>query len=113
MNTRNDASIKLACMHQNACLDTKGGHAFRNASSCYSICGRLGAAFNHVRIVDRVGLQGAINWDDSPPHEYDGLKAIVNFFAWIATRNKLWTADCLGKRGWLNPELSPLCEQTL
>lgn len=37
----------------------------------------------------------------------------VKFFAWLATQNRIWTADRLEKRGWQNCGLCPLCKQTI
>jgi hypothetical protein len=37
----------------------------------------------------------------------------VKFFAWLATQNRIWTADRLQKRGWHNCDRCPLCKQTL
>ena len=31
------------------------------------------------------------------------------FFAWLAIQNRLWTADRLQARGWLNRSMCPLC----
>ena len=36
----------------------------------------------------------------------------VNFFAWLATQNRIWTADRLQRRGWPNCGVCPLCRQT-
>ena len=36
----------------------------------------------------------------------------VKFFAWLATQNRIWTADRLAKRGWPNCGACPLCKQT-
>ena len=36
----------------------------------------------------------------------------VKFFAWLATKNRIWTADRLAKRGWPNCGPCPLCKQT-
>src|SRR3954467_13966492 len=35
----------------------------------------------------------------------------VKFFVWLATQDRLWTADRLAKRGWPNCGLCPLCKQ--
>jgi hypothetical protein len=35
----------------------------------------------------------------------------AKFFAWLATQNRIWTADRLAKRGWPNCGLCPLCKQ--
>jgi hypothetical protein len=35
----------------------------------------------------------------------------VNFFAWLAIRNRIWTANCRERRGWDNCRLCPLCIQ--
>jgi hypothetical protein len=36
----------------------------------------------------------------------------VKFFAWLAIRNRIWTADRLERRVWENCGLCPLCKQT-
>uniref|UniRef100_A0A8R7PVI3 Reverse transcriptase zinc-binding domain-containing protein n=1 Tax=Triticum urartu TaxID=4572 RepID=A0A8R7PVI3_TRIUA len=33
------------------------------------------------------------------------------FFSWLITQNRVWTADCLAKRGWPNCGNCPLCNQ--
>uniref|UniRef100_A0A8R7TV95 Reverse transcriptase zinc-binding domain-containing protein n=1 Tax=Triticum urartu TaxID=4572 RepID=A0A8R7TV95_TRIUA len=35
----------------------------------------------------------------------------ARFFAWLATQDRIWTADRLAKRGWLNYGLCPLCKR--
>ena len=34
-----------------------------------------------------------------------------NFFAWLVTQNRIWTADRLQRRGWPNCDQYPLCSQ--
>ena len=35
----------------------------------------------------------------------------VKFFAWLALQDRIWTADRLEKRGWVNCGLCPLCNR--
>ena len=35
----------------------------------------------------------------------------VNFFAWLALQNRIWTADRLERRGWLDCGTCPLCKR--
>lgn len=35
----------------------------------------------------------------------------AKFFAWLATQDRIWTADRLAKRGWPNCGLCPLCKR--
>ena len=35
----------------------------------------------------------------------------VNFFAWLALQDRIWTADRLAKRGWPNCDVCPLCKR--
>lgn len=36
----------------------------------------------------------------------------VKFFAWLATQNRVWTADHLKKRGWPNCGLCPCAKES-
>lgn len=34
----------------------------------------------------------------------------VKFFAWLALQDRIWTANCLERRGWANCGICPLCK---
>lgn len=34
-----------------------------------------------------------------------------NFFTWLVTQNRIWTADRFQRRGWPNCDQCPLCSQ--
>ena len=72
-------------------------------------------ALNEGALFVGLDLQHAIHWiyvhHVSPPHPGVWTPPKVKFFAWLATRNRIWTADRLTRRGWQNCGLCPLCQR--
>jgi hypothetical protein len=95
---------------------------------------RLWVQLNAFQLIE--GVQDSITWNLTSNGEYTTTSAYkaqffgatltdmnkmvwkvwappkVKFFAWLAIRNRIWTADRLERRGWDNCGLCPLCMQT-